>query len=829
MIYSFGCHEIDVARVEVRRETDVIATEPQVFDLIVHLVEHRDRVVRKEELLDEVWGDRFVSESTLTSRIAAARQALGDDGRAQNVIKTAHGRGYRFVADVEVVTPRSGESGAPAESIGGRSALIGRETDLSALATHLTHSRLVTLTGPGGVGKTSLASVLMDGLAPGEYPDGVWFVELVSATPEAVSTTIASVLDVQPRRGQDLHGSLVEVLTARRALLVLDNCEHVIDAVSVVVSKLLGSCPDLKVLATSRESLQVSGEQVYPLPPLGVQEDAQQVEPSAAFRLFCTRAQEADPHFTLDEANSALVEEICSRLDGIPLAIELAAARTRALDVDAIAARLDERFRLLKGTRRGGDPRHRTMFDTIGWSYELLEPEEQRLFCQLSVFSGPFDLPAAEEVCDVDGDVADLIMSLVDRSMVALKRSGTVIRYELLESLRVFGDERLSDRDRIAVFGRHCDHYVDFSRRARIGLDTDQEFRWSTEIAERFSNLRSAHVYAIATGNEQAAMAIVTDVREYAMRAMRYEVAAWAQESVDIADPSHPLYPTTLALTAYGSFVRGDYEEAVQRAERARSIEAASGVSASGLVERTLGNCHSLAGQPALVAVECELQIEIAQSVNSPARVAHAEYMYSAVMTSLGRHEEAQLAAERARSAARVSGNATAAAGAEYAAAFALTGDDAAAALQILESCDELSRSVANRWMSSFARNEMGSLLLKDGQIAAACDIFAELLDVWHRSGDWSQLWLTLNRSIVALDQTDQHRDAAVVIGAVEAHATIGATPSSMAEQERISDAVSRVEATLGATEYGRWVAEGTHGNVGVIVQRTRNALKSGR
>ena len=429
MIRFADC-ELNLDRIILRRDGVEIRIEPQVFDVLAYLVEHRGAVVRKEELLDAIWGDRFVSESALTTRIRAARQAVGDDGNQQLIIRTVHGKGYEFIAVVEEVEEGQTTTLGPVAtgtSIGVRvQPLIGREMLLEQLAEMIGNHRLVTLVGPGGVGKTSLGMELARTVS-GQFEDGVHVVELVGIVDEdATAPALATAIDVSLRKSSSIDDAIVDLLRPRHSLLVLDNCEHLIEPVAELVARILREAPTISIVATSREPLAVAGERIWTVDPLptGPEEliDSELVPgqlaefPAAA--LFVARAKAADPSFVLDKATAPLVVEICRRLDGIPLAIELAAARARSIGVAEIARRLDQRFGVLKAMRRGSDPRHRTMHDAISWSYDMLEPGEQALFAALSVFAGSFDLRSAEAMAP-GGDVLDLL-TRADRALHAV-------------------------------------------------------------------------------------------------------------------------------------------------------------------------------------------------------------------------------------------------------------------------------------------------------------------------------------------------------------------------------------------------------------------------
>ena len=327
--------------------------------------------------------------------------------------------------------------GVPSNLPAERSVFVGRRQELSTIAGLVRSARLVTLTGVGGVGKTRLAVQTAAGLV-GEFPSGVWLVELAPLIDSAlVAATVASALGVSVAGGVDSTEAVCRFLAQRQALVILDNCEHVIGAAAALVDRLLAAGPRVRVLATSREPLDIAGESAWRVPSLSLDGDAD------ALALFAERAGQAQPGFSLDDpATEESAVAVCRRLDGIPLAIELAAARAKVLSVDQIAAHLDERFRLLTGGGRTAVPRQQTLQGAIGWSYDLLTAAERSLFDTLGVFAGEFDLDAVATVASLDAlEALDLVEQLVNKSMVEADPARD--RYRLLETLRQYAWERL--------------------------------------------------------------------------------------------------------------------------------------------------------------------------------------------------------------------------------------------------------------------------------------------------------------------------------------------------------------------------------------------------
>ncbi|MCJ7672425.1 MAG: hypothetical protein MUP67_10350, partial [Acidimicrobiia bacterium] len=342
----------------------------------------------------------------------------------------------------------------------------------------LRESRLVTLIGVGGVGKTRLAAQVAAEVLP-RFSDGAWFCELAAAGDAAMLVeAVAATIGARPRPGVSLEASLVEFLRPRALLMVLDNCEHLLDAAGRLAESVLGDCAGVRILATSREALGVDGERLIPVRSLGLPADGDPAMATAsdAVRLFENRGAAARPGFTIDASNAPSVVEICSRLDGIPLAIELAAARLAAMSPAEIAGHLDARFRLLTGGRRLAVERHQTLRSAVDWSYALLGDHERAVFDRLGVFVGSFDASAASAVAAVDGieswDVLDALTSLVSKSMLmAEETSDGTTRYQLLETLRQYARERLDESGGTDSYRRlHAEHYARFTEQAGPAL-----------------------------------------------------------------------------------------------------------------------------------------------------------------------------------------------------------------------------------------------------------------------------------------------------------------------------------------------------------------------
>ncbi len=833
VILVFEDCELDLARVVLTRAGQEVRIEPQVFDLLCCLIDRRGEVVRKEELLDQVWGDRFVSESALTTRIKSVRQAVGDDGRRQRVIRTVHGKGYEFVAPVRVVDAPSATddtAGAAGSSLPvAVQPLIGREELLSQLLDDHDTSRLITLVGTGGVGKTSVAFELARRVEP-RYPDGVLVVELASVVDhDAALAAFATSLDVNTRQRASIEDAIVDMLRPRRALLVLDNCEHLVEPVASLVDRILHSAPAVSILATSREPLAVTGEHVWTVEPLStigldsIPEDELASVPAVA--LFLERARAADPRFELTAANAPAIVEICRRLDGIPLAIELAASRAHAIDVVEIARRLDERFRLLKGVRRGADPRHRTLDDAISWSYDLLDDDEQRLFASLAVFAGPFDLGAAESVCTGE-DVLDLLTRLTTRSMLAVRRLTTGgTRYEMLETLREYGRGRLGDQQSVEIFGAHARQFLSLARSVEVDLATPQEADAVARADGSFADLRAAQGFALQIEDHDIAFGLIASLREYAMRTLHYEVFTWADSTAGLGGAAaHPLHPVVTGVRAYGAWVRGEFDPAISLADAARAAENAAGAAPTGLVERVRANVLYATGAIESGLVENARLIELAEESRSDSKMAHAYYMASVASSSIGQYEEAERLISLSREAGRRTGSPTDLASASVAEGFATRNDDDAA-LAAFATADRLARSAGNRWMSAFARTEASGLLVLHGHLEEGCEGLAQVVDIWYRSGEWGQQWHTLSRCLIALDRIGQQEIAAQVLGAIEAHATMGGPPVMTTLRDLAFETRDSLTADLGAARADEQRAIGASLPVATIVDRARSAL----
>jgi predicted ATPase len=446
-----------------------------------------------------------------------------------------------------------------------QTSFVGRRRELAEIDQALGRTRLLTLTGPGGAGKTRLAYEAATRMV-GRYPDGVHVVELASLSrPELVPQTVASALDVPLPETGTAEVALARHLAERRLLLVLDNCEHLLDACARLATALLRTCPDVAVLATSREPLRVGGEVTWRTPSLALP-DLRALPPVArlaeleSVRLFVERARDVAPGFVLDESTAPAVAEICVRLDGMPLALELAAARTSALAPGQIAARLDDALRLLGRGSRSAVTRQQTLHATLAWSHDLLDEDERALFRRLAVFAGSMPLEAVEQVCGGDGlDVVDLLSRLVDKSLVQVEHAGGVARYRLLETIRQFADQRLRDAgERAARVRAHRDWYVAFAaahdpeRAAGVVNDTPQA------LDVEHDNLRAALSSGLADDPAEALQLAVSLWRFWLARGHFAAGSRWLEATLAAAPQRTSLRARALLAAAAMRVRRGD-------------------------------------------------------------------------------------------------------------------------------------------------------------------------------------------------------------------------------------------------------------------------------
>lgn len=712
-------------------------------------------------------------------------------------------------------------------------ALLGRDGELSQLTALLPTVPLLTVTGPGGVGKTRVAMQLCERLAV-EHPDGAWLCDLAPVREDAlVAEAVTTALDVQRRQDRSTIEGLVEVLQSRSLLIVLDNCEHVLAPIREVIEALLQACPDVRIVATSREPLGVDGETVWTLGPLRLP-SADEADPvmameSPAVRLFVARATAAHPGVRLDEGTVSSVVAICRRLDGLPLALELAAARVRSMTLPELAEELSSDFTILATSAR--QPRHRTLEATVAWSYELLGAAEQALFDRLSVFAGGFTMDDIVGVC-ADAAVSSagirgLLAALVDKSMVVADVSRSPTRYSLLETLRQFGAARLRAAGQAeTLHERHARWTIEVVEQAEVGLSGPDEPVWMSRLEDTFADLRIAHRWALSRADADAALRLVVGAREFAFRRMHYELFSWAEATLELADTEdHPLLPMALATAAYGRFVRGELDAAMTLAARSLDAELRLCVPPCGLNLRTQANVHYYRRRTFDAAETCERMVESARTSGDDVRLTHALYMASVGLASDGRTEASRLLAEEAISVARRIDNPTSLASALYARALVLETIDPHRAVSTLEESIAHGTAAGNRWIVAFAETELVSLAGRRGALDGALRLARDVIDMWHRAGDWANQWLTLRHVAGVLAQRGDHEAAAMLHAAVRVASAELAMPIEASDLRRVGAILEQLPSALGQARHAEAEARGAAMGADTVVQSTREVI----
>jgi non-specific serine/threonine protein kinase len=494
--YSFGRFQVNPASRQLLVEGQPAALGTRAFDVLLILIERRERLVTKDELLDLAWPGVVVEENNLQVQISTLRKILGDDA-----IRTVAGHGYQFTA--AIAQPSVWSSGELQRHNLPRplTRFIGHEADLAEYEKIIATTRLVTLTGAGGCGKTRLAVELAARVVP-KFAHGAWFVDLAPMTDaERLALTVARTLGVDERPGESIEETLCERLAGWQMLLILDNCEHIVSACASLVRTMLSRASDLAVLATSRERLDVPGEctlrvRSLSCPPAEQTDAFDRIQTFEAVQLFVDRARSANRDFALNPTTAPAVADVCRQLDGIPLAIELAAARTKVCSASELRKMLDDRFRLLVGGSRTVPPRQQTLLAAIKWSFDLLTPEEQEVLVGLSVFSGGWTLEAAVAVAGEKAghyDVLDQLTRLVDESLIATRTSGDTTRYSMLETLRQYARDRLLQSGKEADWrDRHIAYFLALAEQAEPHLVGSEQQAWLERLETEHENLRTA-------------------------------------------------------------------------------------------------------------------------------------------------------------------------------------------------------------------------------------------------------------------------------------------------------------------------------------------------
>ena len=692
---------------------------------------------------------------------------LKDLGRPENVFQLCH-------AGLQAEFPplRSLKS-LPTNLTQQLTSFIGREKELGEVKTMLGKTRLLTLTGSGGCGKTRLAlQAAVDMLDA--WLDGIWLVELAAiADPSLVPQEAAGALVLKEEPGKTILQMLIDHLKSKQMLLILDNCEHLLAACADLTDAILCICPQVTIIATSREGLGIAGEHTYRVPSMSVPDSAHTQTPeslskSESARLFVERAAQGQPDFHVTPQNAAALASICRRLDGIPLAIELAAARVRTLSLEEINSKLDQRFRLLTGGSRTALPRQQTLRSLIDWSYVLLNEQEQRLMQRVSVFSGGWTLEAAESVCSGDGieewEVMDLLSSMVDKSLATVDLSGTVARYRLLETVRQYARDRLLESDHAYESrNRHLANYLALAERAAPNLNGPDQLEWLARLDSEYENLRAALEWSLdlADGGGMAVRMGAALWQYWNMQFRRSEGRAML--AAILATPAGSATSTASAVIAFGAGVLAWYQGDLAAAQT--------------LTERSFKKFNELGDMAG-----------VARTLNSLGNLNSSVGDYPA---ALNRH---QGALRIRRTLGDLSG---AAMSLNNLATIHVAQGNFRTAQTCLNESLAIIREHANPWLLAIALVNLGEIECELGNLQESRSYFAECLAKTLEQGWPGNPFLLENLAKLAIAE-GRPEEAAGLFGAAERGREVAEMPLTPGQRERVEAKIITARAALG-------------------------------
>ncbi|MCU1694536.1 MAG: Adenylate/guanylate cyclase protein [Mycobacterium sp.] len=668
--------------------------------------------------------------------------------------------------------------------------LIGRESEVEAIKTAVRSRRLVTLTGVGGVGKTRLALEVAAHLAD-EFPDGVWFFELAAVTdPAAVPDGVASVLGITQRPGKTVSDSVAAALEGRVRLLVIDNCEHVLVAAADLIEAILARSATVKVRATSREGLRVADEQLWPVPSLDVLGGVD----SAAATLFMQRAGAVAPGISLAGADADAVVEICHRFDGIPLAIELAASRMQSMTVTELRDRLDDRFRLLVGSRRGLE-RHQTLRHAVQWSHDLLDDTEKALLAACSVFAGGFDLAAAYAVGGCGDDLAtlDVLDALVRKSLLVADRSSGRTRFSMLETIRQFAEEQLvASGAATEARTAHARYFAGREADILALWDSPRQREAYTWFTAELANLRTAFRWAADHGDLDVAAPIASWAAWLGFQTENYEPTAWAEELIEPARTiDHPRL-TALYVIASQCYMAGRIDSAIRYTEAAqRAISGGSGHVPYG-AEGFIGSAYVAVGQPERWIRWCRAQLARGRDTHS--------FTTTSLVIGLavtGSADDAMEAANGLIDAAEATGNPMALSWALLAYGMAVHDADPVRSLAALRHGLVIAQDSGNRANQSHLAANLCQFEAEHGDPLAAFDYFTIAIGNYHDSGNTYMIRSPLGFLAAFFDRLGRHEPAATIAGFV-----VSSPLAALPVMAEFGTAIAHLRNVLGEATY---------------------------
>lgn len=663
--FAFANVAIDAVAHRLTRDGCEVGIEPKAFAVLLEFLAHPGQLRSRDELLDAVWGHTYVTPGTLNRLVAQLRRALGDDSENPHCIQTVHGLGYRFIAPLHVhpqaqVQPALRFTPPAQAHLPERSGqLVGRERDIEELVQALRGHRLLTIAGPGGIGKTQ-AALETARVCAADFPDGVWLFDCTPlATGEALVQRVTAMFDIRGTLdGNELTTRLCELLQRRKALLLFDNAERIAEPLATLTSALLAACASLHVLVTSQRRLNCADESLHWLEPLAVPppgawstcDEVAELMQVPAVQLLLLRLRAVSTRFALTPSNAAVIAEICRRLDGLPLALELAAARLRMLSPEQLLARLNDHLLSLAETSPNRPARHQTLYALIEWSYALLSEGEQSLLRGLGVFNGGCTLGGANVIGATfgmdDAQTLDLLGGLIDKSLLAFDASVNPPRYMLLDSVRLFALERLVENGEEArARDAHLAHFVDFTERVNAGILSDVHKPWVGRVRRESANLHAAFDHASTRPDlAEGALAVVGNLCWYFRGACDFlQPAQWLEQALQ-KDPSPTLYRARASI-ALGMVLHQSLDHAHAGACLREGIALASGLgdaflagAGQAILAFELATCGDFTGAEPCVRAA----LEIAEAHNDSWIHSNALLSRGIVQALNDRHREAE-------------------------------------------------------------------------------------------------------------------------------------------------------------------------------------------